>query len=108
MARKTIGLEKVSPDKRVSEIISIFNASNNPKRWDWEYNLLKGEAFFEDKQLTASEIRDLKDADMPTFTVNRITPAILVMEYFLTANKPRWKTIGRDMSGFDSEVGVLH
>jgi len=107
MARKKIGMEKTSGD-RVTEILNVFHACNNPKRWDWEYILFKCESFFEDIQLTSEELNDLKDADMPTFTINRITPAILVMEYFLTANKPRWKTIGRDMSGFDSEVGVLH
>ncbi len=108
MAKKKIGIERTDDKKRVGQIMNIFNAANNPNRWNWEYYMFKGEEFYEDKQLSLEEIKDLEDADMPTFIINRMSPAIEVMKYFLTAGKPRWKSIGRDTSGFDSEVGTLH
>lgn len=109
MARRNIGRSRSKKeDTRVSEIMSLMTLANNSERQTWEYYVEKCSAFYNDMQLTADEIKSLEDANMPTFTINRITPAVEVMLFFLTAGKPRWKTVGRDMSGFDSDLGVLH
>jgi len=88
--------------------MSMMQLSNNSERQNWEYFVGKCAGFYNDIQLTAEDIKALEDSDMPTFTINRITPAVEVMLFFLTASRPRWKAVGRDMSGFDSDIGVLH
>ena len=38
----------------------------------------------------------LEESGMPTFTINRITPVIEMMKYFVTANNPRWQAVGAE------------
>ena len=43
---------------------------------------------------------------MPTFTINRVTPIIEIMKYFVTANNPRWKAVGA--TGDDVDAAQVH
>jgi len=43
---------------------------------------------------------------MPTFTINRVTPIVEIMKYFVTANNPRWKAVGA--TGDDVESAQVH
>lgn len=105
---KIFGYEKSNKDKRADKVINLFHSANCAERQDWVYWTNKCADYYYDKQLTPDMVAELQKAHMPTFTINRITPGIEVMKYFLTANKPRWKTIGRDNSGFDTNMGAVH
>ena len=48
----------------------------------------------------------LEESGMPTFTINRITPIIEIMKYFVTANNPKWKAVGA--TGDDADVAQVH
>ena len=43
---------------------------------------------------------------MPTFIVNRVTPIVEIMKYFVTANSPKWKAVGA--TGDDVDVAQVH
>ena len=43
---------------------------------------------------------------MPTFTINRITPVIETMKFFVTAGNPRWQAVGAEES--DVDVASVH
>jgi len=45
-------------------------------------------------QMTSQELKDLRKAGMPDFTVNRITLSVETLTYFLTANNPRFRAVG--------------
>ena len=57
-----------------------------------------------------SEERDeknaLEESGMPTFQINRITPIIEIMKYFVTANNPRWKAVA--VEGSDTNIAQIH
>ena len=38
---------------------------------------------------------------MPTFTINRITPVVEMLNFYATANSPRWQAVGADGSDVD-------
>ena len=42
---------------------------------------------------------------MPTFTINRIMPVVEMLNYYATANNPRWQAIGVD--GSDTKVASV-
>lgn len=107
--KKVLGAEeKKSEAKRAADLYTLFTAANTAERQNWEYNSSRCEDFYNDRQLTAEELTDLKKATMPTFTVNRVTPVVEIMKYFLTAGRPRWKTVGRDTGGYDTRTGQIH
>ena len=105
---KTINYENMNKRQRAEKVKKFFKAANCPERQDWIYWSKECSDFYYDKQLSPAVLQKLEQAHMPTFTINRITPAIEIMKYFLTANNPRWKTIGRDNSGFDTNMGLVH
>jgi hypothetical protein len=43
---------------------------------------------------------------MPDFIINRITPAVEMMKFFVTANSPRWQAVGAE--GSDVDIAAVH
>ena len=62
--------------------------------------------FYLNDQLSAEEKEDLREGGMPDFIINRITPAIDIMKFFITANNPRWQAVG--VEGSDADIAHIH
>ena len=94
------------PNKKVERVQEIFNKANSGSRVQWEYINQKGCDFSNDNQLTHAEISDLEEQGMPTFTINRILPVVEMLNFYATANNPRWQAIG--VEGSDSAVAAVY
>ncbi len=79
--------------------------SNSFTRKQWEQVNQKGYEFAHDEQLTQVEKDALKDQGMPYFTINRILPVVEMLNFYATANNPRWQAIG--VEGSDSSVASV-
>ena len=99
MARKT--------NKKIAEnYFQLFKNANGNWRKKWRSVAQKSEDFYLNDQLSGEEIKALQESGMPTFVINRITPVIEMMKYFVTANNPRWQAVGSD--GSDSNIAAIH
>ena len=99
MARKT--------NKKIAEnYFQLFKNANGNWRKKWRSVAQKSEDFYLNDQLSGEEIKALQESGMPTFVINRITPVIEMMKYFVTANNPRWQAVGSD--GSDSNIAAVH
>ena len=92
-------------DKQAERIRQVFNHCNQSKRVQWEYINQKAYDFSNDNQLTASETADLESQGMPTFTINRISPVVEMLNFYATANSPRWQAVA--VEGSDSKVAAI-
>ena len=92
-------------DKVADKIRNLYNHANSHTRQKWEYINQKGFDFSNDNQLTENERQALADQGMPTFTINRITPIVEMLNFYATANNPRWQAIGVD--GSDSDIAAV-
>ena len=92
-------------DKQAERVRQIFNRTNQSNRIQWEYINQKAHDFSNDNQLTAKETQDLEDQGMPTFTINRIAPVVEMLNFYATANSPRWQAVAVD--GSDSKVAAV-
>jgi len=92
--------------KRAHVNKQLWDRANNSHRQRWQSLSQKGYDFYLNEQLSKDEIDNLEEAGMPTFTINRITPIIEIMKYFVTANSPRWKAVG--VTGDDVDVAQVH
>ena len=92
-------------DKTADKIRNLYNNCNSSSRVQWEYINQKGFDFSNDNQLSEAERVALADQGMPTFTINRITPIVEMLNFYATANNPRWQAIGMD--GSDSDVAAV-
>ena len=93
-------------DKRALRVRDIFDNVNTGNRQQWEFINQKGFDFANDNQLTENERQVLADQGMPTFTINRVTPIVEIMKYFVTANNPRWQAVGSE--GSDVDIAAIH
>jgi len=84
----------------------LFQKANNYYRKKWFTDSQKSMDFYLNEQLSAEEQEDLREGGMPDFIINRITPAIDIMKFFVTANNPRWQAIG--VEGSDSDIAHVH
>lgn len=84
----------------------LFQKANNYFRKKWFTDSQKSMDFFLNEQLSAEELEDLREGGMPDFIINRITPAIEIMKYFVTANNPKWQAVG--VEGSDSDIAHIH
>tara|TARA_R110002020_G_scaffold181370_2_gene376235 strand:- start:7684 stop:9972 length:2289 start_codon:yes stop_codon:yes gene_type:complete len=99
MARKT--------NKKIAEnYFQLFKNANGNWRKKWRSVSQQSEDFYLNDQLSGEEVKALQEAGMPTFVINRITPVIEMMKYFVTANNPRWQAVGSD--GSDSNIAAIH
>ena len=94
-----------SQKKKADEIRQLYNLANSWTRKQWEYVNQKGYDFAHDEQLTQDEKTSLDEQGMPTFTINRILPVTEMLNYYATANNPRWQAIGAD--GSDTDVAAV-
>ena len=91
--------------KKVDQIRELYNLSNNWSRSQWQFINQKGYEFAHDEQLSYEEKSALQDQGMPTFTINRILPVVEMLNFYATANSPRWQAIG--VEGSDSDVAAV-
>ena len=97
MAKKT--------DKKAERLRRLFNRTNTSHRTKWEKVNQQGYDFANDNQMTAKELKALEEQGMPTFTINRITPVVEMLNFYGTANTPRWQAIGAE--GSDADVAAV-
>ena len=90
---------------RAGEIRKLYNLSNNWTRKQWETINQKGYDFAHDEQLTQEEKTALEEQGMPTFTINRILPVVEMLNFYATANNPRWQAVG--VEGSDIDVAAV-
>lgn len=93
------------PNKKALRVREIYNKVRSHTRAQWEYINQKGYDFSNDNQLTEQETRSLEEQGMPTFTINRILPVVEMLNFYATANNPRWQAVGVD--GSDADVAHL-
>ena len=91
--------------KRADQIRELYKLSNNWTRKQWEFLNQKGFDFAHDEQLTQEEKDSLEEQGMPTFTINRILPVVEMLNFYATANNPRWQAIG--LEGSDADVASV-
>ena len=91
--------------KRADEVRSLYKLANNWTRKQWEFINQKGFDFAHDEQLTQEEKDSLEEQGMPTFTINRILPVVEMLNFYATANNPRWQAIG--VEGSDADVAAV-
>ena len=84
----------------------LWDRANTAQRTKWQSLSQKGYDFYLNEQLTKDEKASLDESGMPSFIINRITPIIEIMKYFVTANNPRWKAVG--VTGDDTDIAQVH
>ena len=96
----------VSRTKKSERIYQMWNSANSEERIKWQSDSQKGFDFYLNEQLSQKELETLRESGMPTFEINRITPIIETMKYFVTANNPRWKAVA--VEGSDANIAQVH
>ena len=91
--------------KRADEVRQLYDLANSWTRKQWESINQKGYEFAHDDQLTVNEKQSLEEQGMPTFTVNRILPVVEMLNFYATANNPRWQAVG--VEGSDTDVATV-
>ena len=99
-------MARLTNKKRAQINKQLWEKSNNAHRQRWQFLSQKGHDFYLNEQLSKEEKDALEESGMPTFIVNRVTPIIEIMKYFVTANNPRWKAVGA--TGDDVDVAQVH
>lgn len=95
----------MAKQKKAEQVRQLYKLSNNWTRRQWEFVNQKGFDFAHDEQLTQDEKDSLEDQGMPTFTINRILPVVEMLNFYATANNPRWQAIG--VEGSDADVAAV-
>ena len=91
---------------KAGENYQLWNKANNAQRGKWQFVAQRGYDFYLNEQLTTDEKDGLRESGMPDFIINRITPVVEIMKYFVTANNPRWNAVGAE--GSDRDVAQVH
>ena len=99
-------MARMTNKKRAQTNKQLWEKANNSHRQRWQTLSQKGFDFYLNEQLSKREVDALEEAGMPTFTINRVTPIVEIMKYFVTANNPRWKAVGA--TGDDVESAQVH
>ena len=89
-------------DKRASAIQALWKECRKGTRSQWEFINQKGYDFANDNQITESERKSLEEQGMPDFTINRIMPVVEMLNYYATAQQPRWQAVGAEGSDIDA------
>ena len=90
-----------SKKARAEEIRRLYENTATTHRRQWEFINQKGFDFAHDNQITENERKLLEDQGMPTFIINRILPVVEMLNFYATANNPRWQAIGTEGSDID-------
>lgn len=96
----------VKIDKKAQEIKNLYDNSKTTQRNQWRASSEIAYNFFLGNQLTTEEKEALNKKKMPTFIINKMTPQLELMMYFLTARNPRWQAVGVDET--DSQQAEIH
>ena len=88
-------------DKKAQRIQKLFESAESASRSQWEYINQKGFDFANDNQLSEAERQTLQEQGMPDFTINRIIPVVEMLNFYATANQPRWQAVGAEGSDID-------
>jgi len=99
-------MARMTNKKRAQINKQLWERANTSHRQRWQTLSQKGFDFYLNEQLSKREVDSLEEAGMPTFTINRITPIVEIMKYFVTANNPRWKAVGA--TGDDVDTAQVH
>ena len=99
-------MARITNKKRAQVNKQLWERANNSHRQRWQTLSQKGFDFYLNEQLSKREVDSLEEAGMPTFTINRVTPIVEIMKYFVTANNPRWKAVGA--TGDDVDTAQVH
>jgi len=91
--------------KKADIVRQLYHLSNNWTRKQWEFINQKGYEFAHDEQLSQDEKDSLEEQGMPTFTINRIMPVVEMLNFYATAQQPRWQAIG--VEGSDIDVAAV-
>ena len=91
---------------KAGENYQLWNKANTAQRGKWQFVAQRGYDFYLNEQLTTEERNGLRESGMPDFIINRITPIVEIMKYFVTSNNPRWKAVGSE--GSDTDVAQVH
>lgn len=92
--------------KEAERIRTLWMNTATGMRTKWQNDEQMAYDFALNSQLTKDEVDALEDAGMPTFTINRITPIIETMKYFVTARNPGYKAAG--VGGEDVDMANVH
>jgi len=92
-------------NKKVDQIRQLYHLADSSTRRQWQQINQKGYEFAHDEQLAANEKDSLEEQGMPTFTINRILPVVEMLNFYATANNPRWQAIG--VEGSDTDVAAV-
>ena len=92
-------------NKEAKRIRELFNKVTSTTRSQWEHINQKGFDFANDNQLTDNERIALEEQGMPTFTINRIMAVVEMLNFYATANTPRWQAIGAE--GSDTDIAAV-
>jgi len=92
-------------NKKVDQIRQLYHLADSSTRRQWQQINQKGYEFAHDEQLGANEKESLEEQGMPTFTINRILPVVEMLNFYATANNPRWQAIG--VEGSDTDVAAV-
>ena len=91
---------------KANENYQLWNRSNTAQRGKWSWGAQRGHDFYLNEQLSSEETEALRESGMPDFIINRITPIIEIMRYFVTANNPKWQAVGAE--GSDTDIAQVH
>ena len=91
---------------KANENYQLWNRANTAQSGKSNYTAQKGHDFYLNEQLSTKETDALRESGMPDFIINRITPIIEIMKYFVTANNPKWQAVGAE--GSDADVAQVH
>ena len=92
-------------NKKVDQIRQLYHLADSSTRRQWQQINQKGYEFAHDEQLGGNEKDSLEEQGMPTFTINRILPVVEMLNFYATANNPRWQAVG--VEGSDTDVAAV-
>ena len=99
-------MARLNNKKKAESVRELWQKAASSERQKWRSVNQRGYDFYLNDQLSAQEKDDLQEAGMPDFIINRITPAIEMMKFFVTANSPRWQAVGAE--GSDVDIAAVH
>ena len=91
-------MAKQTAKTKADRVRDLYVNLNGASRQRWEKINQQGHDFYLDNQLTQEENETLERQGMPTFTINRIIPIVEMLNFYVTANQPRWQAIGVEVS----------
>ena len=99
-------MAKQTAKTKADRVRDLYVNLNGASRQRWEKINQQGHDFYLDNQLTQDESDVLERQGMPTFTINRIIPIVEMLNFYVTANQPRWQAVGTE--GSDVDVASVH